>query len=308
VLLLADIVGHAVHGHTAVQAHGSRKSLTIDAGHPAIGIHTQGQSRTRGEVRERCPWRSVATGARLVGALRVVVGALGGRDLADLSQGSRALEGQTRFRVAAVVSLDTAVLIGAAGRADHHLTTQTLPEPDERRGKVTPLGTSDTPGITIAHHAIGQPIGLQKRNKGRQNSRGALVFLRLGAQAEGRARVHHSEHLHHVLAFAVLLRGNRGGVLDVHLPHREGLRTLNGIALWARTMRNPACGGQNAPDGALAAGQGHRGRLQGCVTVQIIENGQRTGRAAQIVRRLIADGQETLHHALIPRHPLMGRA
>jgi hypothetical protein len=160
--LSTDVVLPVIDTHASIGLHGAGKDLVMHTLQPAVRINQCWHSRQRRELLTGHTRRLVATGARLVGALVVVMGQKGLGGLLNLFAGPWQMDEQALLAERAMKSLYIGVLVWTMRRDHIGLHPKTQQEAQQCRGEVAPGRAADKTRIVIKGEQSRQTMLAQK--------------------------------------------------------------------------------------------------------------------------------------------------
>ena len=109
-----------------------------------------------------------------------------------------------------------------------------------------------------------------------------------------------------MLVFAVGIGRHRGRILEVELPHGQGLRARDGALSPRAALGNPPILVEDAPDRAGRARETFMGDGGRAGLVEVIQNGLRARGPVEVAGRMIADLEHVRDHRCAEGRRWMG--
>jgi hypothetical protein len=139
----------------------------------------------------------MATGARLLGSLSIVVLQEGCRHLTCLLSGAWQVHLEALLPQRSLEPLDRGLLVGPMWRADGGLDAQAQQKAHQGRGEVAPAGAADTPGVPIKGEPARQAVLLEEVGHRLKHGLGVEIAAHVAFEPDGVARVYKIGTLDH---------------------------------------------------------------------------------------------------------------
>jgi hypothetical protein len=213
----AHVVVLAVDGEIALGPYGSRKGSLIDLYEPVVRIDGLGNSRQGRKGWASHTRRLVATGARLIGALLVVMSQKRLGELRNLRERGWSMDLQALLTKRAMKSFDVRIQIGSTRGDNIGYHPKTEQEAHQCRGEIPSGRAANKAWIIVKGEHGRQAMLAQKLDDRFKQGFGIEIATHLTVQPDGGASIDKIGNLHDMLALPFWISGDLTSVLQIEL-------------------------------------------------------------------------------------------